>query len=62
MKINREPWSAQEDEVLRQDALAGRSVSEIAREVRRTESAVQARAYILRVKFKGKQGLKAKAK
>jgi hypothetical protein len=49
MKINREAWTPEEDEVLRGEALAGRLADEIARKIGRTESAVRSRAYILRV-------------
>jgi hypothetical protein len=40
---------AEEDDILRQTALAGTSAAEIASAVGRTESAVRARAYVLRV-------------
>ena len=43
------PWTDAEDGVLRQGALAGKPVAEIASEVGRTESAVRPRAYVLRV-------------
>ena len=49
MRIRREIWTPEEDAILRQEALAGQPVSEIARKVARTESAVRTRAYILRI-------------
>lgn len=50
MKVaQREPWTPNEDAVLRQEALAGRSPREIATLVGRTESAVRTRAYTLSV-------------
>ena len=45
----REPWTSEEDEVLRQAAFAGRNAREIAGLVGRTESAVRTRAYTLRI-------------
>ena len=40
-------WTAEEDDILRQEALAGSPISEIASRVGRTESAVRTRAYTL---------------
>ena len=42
-------WTDDEDAILRREALAGRTVAEIASAVGRTESAVRVRAYVLRV-------------
>jgi hypothetical protein len=42
-------WTPEEDDILRQGALAGRTAFEIASLVGRTESAVRMRAYTLRV-------------
>ena len=42
-------WTDDEDAILRREALAGSTVAEIASAVGRTESAVRARAYVLRV-------------
>jgi hypothetical protein len=42
-------WTAQEDERLRELAGSGATLSEIAEKLNRTESAIQARAYMLRV-------------
>jgi hypothetical protein len=49
MRIDREVWIPEEDEVLRREALAGRPVAEIAVKAGRTESAVRTRAYIPRI-------------
>ena len=45
----REPWTAEEDLILPQEALTGRTASEIASLIGRTEAAVRTRAYTLRV-------------
>ncbi len=42
-------WTAQEDERLRELAVSGANPSEIAAKLNRTDSAVKARAYSLRV-------------
>ncbi len=47
MNLRGERWTPEEDAILRQGALAGQAVAEIARKVGRSESAVRARAYIL---------------
>lgn len=49
MRSDTKRWTTEEDDILRQAALAGTSVAEIAGAVGRTESAVRARAYVLRV-------------
>jgi hypothetical protein len=49
MRSETKRWTTEEDDILRQAALAGTSVAEIASTVGRTESAVRARAYVLRV-------------
>jgi len=49
MKAETKRWTAEEDDILRKGALTGNQVREIARQVRRTESAVRARAYFLKV-------------
>jgi hypothetical protein len=49
MRLPRENWTPEEDEILRREAEAGRSAAEIAAEIGRTESAVRTRAYIIRV-------------
>ncbi len=49
MKICREIWTLEEDAILREEALAGRPVAEIARRVSRTVSAVRSRAHVLRI-------------
>jgi hypothetical protein len=47
MRSDTKRWITEEEDILRQAALAGTSVAEIASVVGRTESAVRARAYIL---------------
>jgi hypothetical protein len=42
-------WSAEEDERLRELAVSGATLAEIAEKLNRTESAIKARGYILRV-------------
>jgi hypothetical protein len=42
-------WSAEEDERLRGPAVSGATLAEIAEKLNRTESAIKARGYILRV-------------
>jgi len=49
MRSETKRWTAEEDNVLRQAALAGNSVTEIASMLGRTEPAVRARAYFLKV-------------
>jgi hypothetical protein len=49
MRSDTKRWTTEEDDILRQAALAGTSVAEIAGAVGRTKSAVRARAYVLRV-------------
>jgi DNA-directed RNA polymerase specialized sigma24 family protein len=43
------PWTPKEEAILRQEALVGSSIAEIATKMGRYQSAVRARAYILRV-------------
>jgi hypothetical protein len=43
------PWTAQEDERLRELAASGTALAEIAEKLNRTASATKTRAYILRV-------------
>jgi DNA-directed RNA polymerase specialized sigma24 family protein len=45
-------WTPEEDDILRQEALAGRTALEIASSVGRTLSAVRSRAYALRVSLR----------
>jgi hypothetical protein len=42
-------WTAEEDDVLRQEALVGSPVAVIASKIGRSESAARTRAYTLRV-------------
>jgi hypothetical protein len=49
MRPETKRWTAEEDDVLRQEALAGSPVAEIATKLGRSESAVRTRAYTLRV-------------
>lgn len=49
MKPETKRWTAEEDDVLRQEALVGSPVAEIASRVGRSEFAVRTRAYTLRV-------------
>jgi DNA-directed RNA polymerase specialized sigma24 family protein len=49
MRPETKRWTAEEDDVLRQEALAGGSVSDIASKLGRSEAAVRTRAYTLRV-------------
>jgi hypothetical protein len=49
MRPETKRWTAEEDDVLRQEALAGGSVSDIASKLGRSDSAVRTRAYTLRV-------------
>jgi DNA-directed RNA polymerase specialized sigma24 family protein len=49
MRPETKRWTAEEDDVLRQEALVGSPVSEIASKIGRSESAVRTRAYTLRV-------------
>jgi hypothetical protein len=46
---SRKPWTAEEDEQLRQLVVSGDPLAEIAEKLDRTESAAKARAYFLRV-------------
>ena len=48
-RVPREPWTLEEDSILRQEAHASRTAREIASAVGRTEAAVRTRAYTLRV-------------
>jgi DNA-directed RNA polymerase specialized sigma24 family protein len=48
MRPETKRWTAEEDDVLRQEALAGSPVTEIASKIGRSESAVRTRAYTLR--------------
>ena len=49
MRASGKLWTPEDDETLRKEALASRPVAEIAKKLGRSESAVRARAYILRV-------------
>jgi DNA-directed RNA polymerase specialized sigma24 family protein len=49
MRPETKRWTAEEDDVLRQKALVGSPVTEIASKIGRSESAVRTRAYTLRV-------------
>ena len=49
MRPETKRWTAEEDDVLRQEALVGSPVTEIASKIGRSESAVRTRAYTLRV-------------
>lgn len=49
MRPGTKVWTAEEDEILHREALAGSSIAQIAGVVGRTESAVRARAYVLRI-------------
>jgi hypothetical protein len=49
MRPEKKRWTAEEDDVLRQEALVGSPVTEIASKIGRSESAVRTRAYTLRV-------------
>jgi hypothetical protein len=51
------PWTAEEDELLRELVASGSALSEIAEKLDRTESGTKTRAYILRVTF-GRFGAK----
>jgi hypothetical protein len=47
MRPETKRWTAEEDSILRQAALAGGSIAEITSKIGRSESAVRTRAYIL---------------
>ena len=49
MRTGVKAWTNEEDSLLKREALAGSKVTEIGSKVGRTESAVRARAYVLRV-------------
>lgn len=49
MRPGTKVWTAEEDHILRREALAGSPTATIAKKVGRTESAVRARAYVLRI-------------
>jgi len=49
MKHRPMPWTPKEEAILRQEALAGRPVAEIASKMGRSLSAVRTRAYMLRI-------------
>jgi DNA-binding NarL/FixJ family response regulator len=49
MKHRPMPWTPKEEAILRQEALAGRPVAEIASKMGRSQSAVRAHAYMLRI-------------
>jgi hypothetical protein len=49
MRPEAKRWTADEDEILRQEALQGIPVAEIASKIGRSESAVRTRAYTVRV-------------
>jgi hypothetical protein len=57
---SRKPWTAQEDERLRELAASGATLSEIAQKLDRTVSGAKSRAYILRVTF-GRLGAKRRS-
>jgi hypothetical protein len=49
-------WTAEEDELLRRESIEGSSIAEIAKKVGRTESALRARAYVLRILLTSNRG------
>jgi hypothetical protein len=49
MRIGQKAWTPEDDAILRQEALKGRSAAEIADKLGRTEFAVRSRAYVLRI-------------
>jgi hypothetical protein len=53
------PWTAEEDELLRELVASGSTLSEIAEKLDRTKSGTKTRAYILRVTF-GRFGAKTR--
>jgi hypothetical protein len=58
------PWTAHEDIVLQRLAAAGKYAAAIAKQIKRSESAIRKRAVLLNVKLAKVQrfGLKAKGK
>jgi hypothetical protein len=54
LMIVRRNWTSQEDAVLRQGALMGHTVGEVARKVDRTMSAVLKRARSLQIKLRSR--------
>jgi hypothetical protein len=52
-------WTAEEDELLRRESIEGSSIAEIAKQVGRTESALRARAYVLRILLTSNRGRRA---
>lgn len=57
-RVPRENWTPTEDDILRDEARAGRSFAEIATKIGRTESAVRTRAYVIRVLLRRYQPLR----
>lgn len=49
MRPGMKVWTAEEDQILEREALAGSPTAVIAEKVGRTDSAVRARAYVLRI-------------
>ena len=49
MRPETKRWTTEEDSILRQAALAGSSVAEIASKIGRTEAAVRTRAYAIKI-------------
>ena len=62
MSLASRPWTAHEDMFLRQLAAAGKYAAAIAKQMKRSESAIRKRAFLLNVKLAKVQrfGLKAK--
>ena len=48
---NSRPWTSEDDDLLRALAEANRTIAFVAKELKRTESAVAGRAYKLRLRF-----------
>jgi hypothetical protein len=52
MKHRPMPWTPKDDAILRQEALVGRPLAEIASKLGRSQRAIRSRATILRVMFR----------
>ena len=52
MPTTGKPWTAEEDEILRTEIVSGASRCAISQKLGRSESAVKARAYILRLSLR----------
>jgi hypothetical protein len=52
MQNNNTPWTPELDKVLREEVVAGTSLLAIAKKLGRSESAIKARAYTLRLSLR----------